>query len=247
MSTHADLHTLTGAYALHALPDDERAVFEKHLRACAACRDEVAEFTATAAELGSAVAVGPQPAAKQQVLQRIATVRQVGPASRPGALFTGLRRRLPRFALAACLAAATALGGIAAWQHDRAEDAADRAQQAHGRMDQLIAVLGAPDAATRTARLEDGSRATVVVSDRRDQAVLLTDLPAPPPGKAYQAWYQVDGSMRSAGLMDAYRTGQALVLEGSPSTASAVGITVEPTGGSPRPTSAPIALLSLPA
>ncbi|MFF3349088.1 anti-sigma factor domain-containing protein [Streptomyces sp. NPDC002779] len=246
MSAHADLHTLTGAYALHALPDDERALFEEHLRACAACQDEVAEFTATAARLGAAGAVSPQPAAKQQVLQRITTVRQVAPSSRPETRFTGLRRRLPRLALAACLAAATVFAGIAAWQHDRAEDATAQSQQAHGQLDQLVAVLAAPDADTRTARLEDGSRATVVVSDRRDQAVLLADLPAPPPGKAYQAWYQVAGSMRSAGLMNAHRTGQALVLEGSANAASAVGITVEPAGGSARPTSDPIALLSLP-
>ncbi|WP_121751267.1 anti-sigma factor [Streptomyces sp. E2N166] len=247
MSTNADLHTLTGAYALHALPDDERALFEEHLMACAACRDEVGEFTATAAKLAAAVSVHPPSAAKRRVLQRVASVRQVAPSSRPRSPSTGLRRRLPRLALAACLAAATALGGVAVWQHDRAEDATTQAEETRGQMDQLVAVLGAPDADTRTARLDDGSRATVVVSDSRDQAVLLTDLPATPSGKVYQAWYQVDGHMRSAGLMDTHRTSQALVLEGSANAASAVGITLEPTGGSARPTSDPIALLTLPA
>jgi anti-sigma factor RsiW len=33
----ADLHTLTGAYVLHALSESERAAFERHLADCAAC------------------------------------------------------------------------------------------------------------------------------------------------------------------------------------------------------------------
>ncbi|MYS39774.1 anti-sigma factor, partial [Streptomyces sp. SID5998] len=43
--TTTDLHALTGAYALHALPDDERAAFERHLTGCSSCAREVAEFT----------------------------------------------------------------------------------------------------------------------------------------------------------------------------------------------------------
>ena len=33
-----DLHSLSGAYALDALDDDERADFEEHLARCATCR-----------------------------------------------------------------------------------------------------------------------------------------------------------------------------------------------------------------
>ncbi|WP_047470085.1 RskA family anti-sigma factor, partial [Streptomyces sp. M10] len=32
--TTAELHTLTGAYALHALPEEERAAFDRHLADC---------------------------------------------------------------------------------------------------------------------------------------------------------------------------------------------------------------------
>ncbi|MGW4275741.1 RskA family anti-sigma factor, partial [Streptomyces seoulensis] len=52
--TTMDLHSMTGAYALHALPDDERAAFERHLAGCASCAQEVAEFAATAARLALA-------------------------------------------------------------------------------------------------------------------------------------------------------------------------------------------------
>ena len=55
----ADLHTLTGAYAAHALSDGERLAFERHLAACPACAQEVRELTETAARLGTAVAARP--------------------------------------------------------------------------------------------------------------------------------------------------------------------------------------------
>jgi anti-sigma factor RsiW len=44
----SELHTLTGAYAAAALPEEEREAFERHLRDCAACRQEVRELRAPA-------------------------------------------------------------------------------------------------------------------------------------------------------------------------------------------------------
>lgn len=54
-----DPHDASAAYALHALPEDERLAFERHLEDCEACREEVAELQATAALLGRAAAVTP--------------------------------------------------------------------------------------------------------------------------------------------------------------------------------------------
>ena len=39
-----DIHALSGAYAVDALDDVERAEFERHLASCAACREEVASL-----------------------------------------------------------------------------------------------------------------------------------------------------------------------------------------------------------
>lgn len=55
----ADPHESSGAYALHALPEDERLAFERHLEGCASCREEVAGLQAAAALLGQAAAVTP--------------------------------------------------------------------------------------------------------------------------------------------------------------------------------------------
>ncbi|WP_105971636.1 anti-sigma factor [Streptomyces geranii] len=252
MTTTADLHTLTGAYALHALSDDERDAFERHLAACEQCAQETAELAATAARLGLAVSVTPRPALREQVLRRITTVRQETPREPvlPRAVRTAVRgRALSRWALAACLAGAVALGGTAVWQHQRAEDAVAQARRAEQAADRIAAVLAAPDARTSTAKLGGGATGTVVVSADRDRAVfVVSGMTDPPRGKVYQLWFdEGGGTMRSAGLMDPGQTDQAVLLQGNVGTASGMGITVEPAGGSEEPTSAPLALMSLPA
>ncbi|MFD6497767.1 anti-sigma factor domain-containing protein [Streptomyces sp. NPDC060188] len=249
--TTVDLHTLTGAYALHALADDERELFERHAEDCESCALEVRELTAAAARLGMAVTETPAPALKEHVMRRITTVRQEAPRTVPVApprRAAGRGRRPARWALAACLAAAAGLGGTAVWQHDRAEDARQQARQAERRTNEVASVLAAPDAKSRTATLADGARGTVVVSKSRDQAVFVAaGMAKPPTGKVYQLWFNDAGTMRSAGLMDPARTTEAVLMKGSVDAASGMGITVEPAGGSAEPTSDPVALLNFPA
>ncbi|MCQ4205631.1 anti-sigma factor [Streptomyces longispororuber] len=250
--TTADLHTLTGAYALHALPDEERSAFERHLADCDACAQETAELTATAARLGLAATVVPRAALRDQVLRRITTIRQEPPheAVLPRAARTAAARGrlMSRWALAACLAAAAALGGTTVWQHQRADDAAEQARRAEQGADEIAAVLAAPDARTGPAKLADGASGTVVVSKSRDRAVFVVSRMARPPrGKVYQLWFDDGGTMRDAGLMDAGRSDQAVLLSGDVDGASGMGVTVEPAGGSDHPTSEPVALMRLPA
>ncbi|MFJ4692335.1 anti-sigma factor domain-containing protein [Streptomyces sp. NPDC088766] len=246
--TTADLHRMTGAYALHALPPDEREDFERHLEDCELCVEETAELSATAARLGLATSATPGPALREQVLRRITTVRQDSPGAPVPARSVGAARRMrtmSRWALAACVAAAAGLGGATVWQHQRADDAREQARRAERSVDEIAAVLAAPDARTSTARLADGATGTVVVSGSRDKAVFLASgMDRPPSGKVYQLWFDDHGTMRSAGLMDPDRTDQAVVMAGALDGASAMGITVEPEGGSRRPTSDPVAVVA---
>ena len=48
---NADIHGLSGAYAVDALDDVERAEFERHLAQCPECQAEVESLRAAAVEL----------------------------------------------------------------------------------------------------------------------------------------------------------------------------------------------------
>ncbi|MEU8350752.1 anti-sigma factor [Streptomyces sp. NPDC048845] len=250
-----ELHTLTGAYALHALPEEDRAAFEAHLGACPACAQEVSELTATAARIGSAESVEPPPRLRAEVLRRAAATRQEPPRTpgrsargpgRPGTRHGG--RTLTRFLLAACLAAAAALGGVSAWQYQQARDARSDARRAEQRSQDLARVLTAPDARSITGLVGTGATGTAVVSRGEDRAVFLASgLPRLAADRVYQLWFDDHGTMRPAGVMDLRAEAGAVLLEGRVGEAVGLGITVEPAGGSPRPTGEPLAVMEFPA
>ncbi|KOU59726.1 anti-sigma factor domain-containing protein [Streptomyces sp. NPDC060334] len=237
MSTGTDhMHALAGAYALNALDSEERTAFEHHLARCALCPQDVREFTATAARLGSATALPPPPAMRAHVLDRIDTVRQLPPARRG---IPSLRRRALPMALAACLAGALALGGTAVWQRDQAVQAGRELRE----LQNLTDVITAPDARTVVGRTASGAKGTVVVSAERNRAAFVGSGMAPAPaGKTYQLWFADGPGMRPAGLLGG--DGSTL-MTGPVGRATAVGVTLEPAGGSPRPTSDPVMLMSL--
>ncbi|MFJ1928894.1 MULTISPECIES: anti-sigma factor domain-containing protein [unclassified Streptomyces] len=255
--SNAGLHTLTGAYALHALPETERREFERHLGDCEACSVEVRELSETATRLGLAVSATPSRDLRERVLREITTVRQEPPSSgrraRSGGTAgrSGGAGRWSRFALAACLAAAAGFGGVAVWQNQEAQDARSDARASEQRSARVAEVISAPDARTDSATLSDGAKGTVVVSRSQDRAVFLASgLAKAPGGKVYQLWFEDSGTMRSAGLMQATgpsSTTYATLLDGPVDAATGMGVTVEPAGGSEQPTSTPLALMKLPA
>lgn len=241
-----DVHTLSGAYALDALPAPEREEFERHLERCEACAREVRELSATAARLAGAVALSPPPALRDRVMRRIGTVRQDPPSGAFGGLRRRTRRMLPGLALAAALAAA-ALGGTTVWQWQSARDAQREVQQAQEHAALLAQVLAAPDAVVSSGALPGGGTGTVVVSAGTNRAAFMTSgMPAPPDGMVYQLWFDDHGAMRPAGLLDPAAPDEAVLMDGALDGADGMGITLEPAGGSPQPTSDPLAVMEFP-
>ncbi|MEU6121260.1 anti-sigma factor [Streptomyces sp. NPDC047123] len=245
-----DAHTLAGAYALDALESDERAAFEEHLDGCADCRQEVAEFAATAGRLALAAHVPPPPALKRAVLAEIGDVRQEPPRTPRRADVTPSPKGAPwlrNLALAACLVAA-ALGGVATWQHQEAREARVEAGAARTEADQVAAVLAAGDARTHSVTLSGGARGAVVTSASRNRAVFTASgLDGLPQGKVYELWFNDDGAMRPAGLLERGKSDQVTLMDGTIDKATGIGITVEPAGGSRTPTLPPVGLVDFPA
>ena len=77
MSQPNEVHTLSGAYALDALTEIERAGFARHLAECSVCETEVAEFRETAARLGMAAWETPPARLRERVMAEVAQTRQV--------------------------------------------------------------------------------------------------------------------------------------------------------------------------
>ena len=236
----SDIHALSGAYAVDALDDVERAEFEEHLAACAECRAEVASLRETAALLVEPET--PPASLRAGVLSGISQIRPLPPEAtslRERAETTPTtvvrRRLLPQLLAAAAAVVLLAAGALTwhPWQHD---DKVDLASQ----------ILNAPDAMKVIEKLPGGNgEITLVRSASLGRAVMLGDhVPSPESGKTYQMWFQQPGrGMVSAGLMpDATHP---TVLTGDAATATAAAVSVEPAGGSEHPTTKPIALFPL--
>jgi anti-sigma factor RsiW len=235
----ADLHTLTGAYAAHALSDTERLAFERHLDACPACAREVRELEATAARLGAAVAAPPPPELWDRIRAEALATRQLPPVAERGRR-AGRRVPLLLAAAAALLVAVLSVTALNLGLLGRA-DRADRTA------DLVAAVLAAPDA-RRVAALPGGAgQATVVVSRQRGRAVFVADgLPPAPAARTYQLWVVSRSGPRPAGLVEVAGEGRVTRLLDGPVTGNEqVAMTVERQGGAARPTSEPVVVVDL--
>ncbi|MBC6447344.1 anti-sigma factor [Actinokineospora xionganensis] len=238
-----EIHSLTGAYALDALTTRERAEFDEHLRRCDACAVEIAELSETAGRLATAASALPPADLKHRVVPMIRHERQLPPLVPPLVPSTEPVRRdqwrwAATLAVAASVVAATAMGAQAMATHHELE----RTRQAsQARVHAISRVLTAPD-----VRLSMGHGATAALSRELDSVVVLArGMPEPPSDRVYQAWLIGPDGPRSAGLV---QTGpDAAPVLAAASGATQVGITVEPPGGSPRPTTSAVALLTLPA
>ncbi|MDQ0579828.1 anti-sigma factor [Streptomyces rishiriensis] len=248
MKPEEDPHLAIGAYVLYALPPAEETAFENHLAGCDACHREAADLLETTARLGASVRSVPVTAqARARTLRTVAHTRQDRAPHRPRAP----GHRVLRFALAVSVAAAAVLGGVAVRQHVEADDARARAvraeQQARTAGAAITEILTAPDATVHTASLTGGTTAAVVVSLDQARAVFAAyGLPALTGGRVYELWYAAEaGDVRSAGLVAGSAPNGSHVLKGSPADAVTVGITVEPAGGSPQPTTEPLGVIPI--
>jgi anti-sigma-K factor RskA len=229
----SDIHALSGAYAVDAVDDVERAGFERHLAGCATCRAEVASLREATAAMAEDARVVPPPELRAAVLAGISRVRPLPPLTaaepaepaEPSVASGPARRRWFPALVAAVVLALVGIGAVAwhPWQSPEPRTTAER-------------VLQDDHAQRVTQQLADGGSVTVVRSTSVHRAVLLTkDLPAAPSGKVYQLWLQAPSEdMVSAGLVPA--GAGTVLLDGNADDAIGVGLSLEPAGGSDQPT-----------
>lgn len=255
-----DIEGLSAAYAVDAVDDVERALFESHLTGCPQCQAEVASLLGAATELTTQTTTAPSPRLRSAILRDISTVRPLpprltaeatpeprvaAPASPAPPAPDGLgshrdkhaRRAHPRGRWLAGLAAAALLatGGLT-WHPWPATRSAVQLTA----MEQLLHAADVQHFETKTG----AAIATVIRSASLNKAVITTtNLPPATQGKVYELWLKQGQTMVKAGFTLGGPPNTAM-LQGNPATAAAAGITLEPTGGSPSPTTPQLAQIN---
>jgi anti-sigma-K factor RskA len=113
----------------------------------------------------------------------------------------------------------------------------------------IAAVLTAPGARIASVRTSLGGAASIVVASRLHRLIFTSDgMPSLPSGKVYQLWVLgPDGSAVSAGLLARAADGStAPALASGLRAGDRIGVTVEPAGGTIKPTTGPILVISVP-
>lgn len=228
---NTDVHTLSGGYAMDALSREEAAEFTSHLADCEACRIEVRELQAVAATLGASEATRPPAHLKARILAAADQSPQLPPKVMPMRRVRSTRWTTWMVSAAAAIVLIVGAGiGIGQLRGSSDNQPAEAAA--------VTQVFRAKDARTATVDTSNGGKVTVAASRQlRRMALETRALPTLGSRQVYQLWAIHDGSPTSAGLVDDVAAGKAMAL---PTGQTTVAITIEPVGGSKRPTTKPI-------
>ncbi len=240
--------------ALGALPESEAKELRSHIAGCSACMKEYRELRSTA----DAIALSADENSEQSEIERARLKSRVMRAVREDA--GAARRRAvaspPWIAWGAAAAALLIAAGTALSDGSlRSENAANKARLAQFSANVGAELQTAAEARERLAYLESklgdvfspGSRHYAVRGGevvRSGDALFIAmgHLPALPAGKVYQAWTIAPGAKIPAPSVTFTAEGGGIALVKLPVSAARVGavaVTIEPTGGSKAPTSAP--------
>jgi anti-sigma-K factor RskA len=238
---------LIGAYAVDALPEDEAAEFRAHLETCDDHRSLASEVRVVALQLPTLAEPRTPPSGlRDRIVSSVAETPQDQPAAatprrivRETTTTVRARGAPPTWrtswgALAAVMVAA--IGGLLTWNivlmnQLGDDDGANQFASSVTSFAPLESVDGEP------------SGAVVYFGDERRAVVIAEGLQAltTRSNEVYQMWAVRDGEAASLGILHVDAEGRAaLTVRYDATTADVLTITIEPAGGSVRPTSPPV-------
>lgn len=204
------MHDLVAGYALDALTPAEERDFEEHLAGCARCREELAELSELTTSLAFAA---PESRPSLHVRGQVLDAARAEKAT-----VQPLRPRRSYAAIAVAAAAVCAAIGLGTWGATRS---------------------GTQPTALRALSLH-GAAGTVLVAANRQATLVVSGLKQAPAGKTYEAWVIEGRTARPAGLFRGSARTTVLHLGRAVPAGALVGVTIEPAGGAPHPTHAPV-------
>lgn len=198
-------HDLAAPYVLDALPDEERALYERHLETCAECRSEIMELRQVVGVLPLAPEmVDPPESLKHNLLEAVqrdephrpSLTALPGGAAAPG-------RRVPRFSgwvyasVAALLIAALGVWNIRLQQTVQDQRAALTFERSvAAQLTRGASVMRVPG----TSAAPSAEAAMVQPAHGGNAYFIVAGLPQTPGGKVYQLWFVRGKTPRSAAV-----------------------------------------------
>lgn len=247
--SHDEIADLLGAYALHAIDADERALVDEHLEDCPRCRGELRDHVAVATLLGNSGGDAPD-----GLWDRIASTLEEAPPPMRLDLPRGEARVVPLAELAAArarrrmpaglaaAAAAVAVIGLLGRQVVTQDDRIDKLQIAlehTGVMQAATVALADPDASRAELASLDGSlRAAAVLLPDGTGYLVARDLPKLDEDRTYQLWGQTDSGLVSLGLLGS--TPNEVVPFQASAPVTALAVTAEESHGVVQSQNAPV-------
>jgi hypothetical protein len=238
------------SYSLHALDRQETTEVAEHLSTCPRCPASLAAYEAVLDRLGQAVPQHDPPEELQQRLQAaLRPSTSLGPPTAVPSRPRWWHIWTPRRALAVMVANVVLFLGTAwwAWQVWSAAVSSGSAlpQVTPTSQRQVFTLLVAPEMRRvflRSDKTESHAHGVLLLQPDDPQAVLMVqDLPPLRQNRVYQLWLVYGDQQRdNGGTFQVGAGGVGILHVTAPrplATYRAVGITEEPVGGSPGPTS----------
>jgi len=233
---------LKDSYVLGALPEEERLEFEQYLVAHPDLQAEIEELSTIAGLLAFSVQEQePPPELRRKIMDTVEAeavhpAEGVHPHTIRRSWLAGLWEALGIRDLALAGAAILVIG-LFSWSmllQGEVQELQGRVQslQSQPQGPQMIALGG--------EGTKQGAKAELVTLEG-DRAVLVAEnMPPAPEGKTYQIWVIKGDTPQPSGLFEPKGGSIAAVVENPVEGADAVAVTIEPKGGSKKPTTDPM-------
>lgn len=243
---HEHAEELIGAYALDAVSDEEARSIEAHLEECPRCAAELDSYRAAAAMIGNIGATPPEglwtkieselSSARPPIPGHSRLAKRTGSA--PLVLWRGVAAAATLVAAAVLIVFAVEIGTL----HSQV----NRLSNALGRRNLSAAVVAAeagPHSTIRLASAGGNANVTLLVARSHEAYWVSSTLPKLTRRETYQLWGLTDGRLVSLGLAgNDPHTYSLFRLSGH---FSRLMVTVEPAGGTSRPTTPVVAARQL--
>ena len=215
------MHDYTAAYALDALDANESREYEEHLATCDSCREQLAQLSGAASALAFAVQ---SPAPPDRLRARILETAR---AERPNVVSLRPRWLPATYAVAAVAAIAAIALGIWAVSLSRSLDRERSARQ------QLTNPTPGP--AMSVVRVSGQASGTLLVAPSGNATLIVSQLPAAPKGKTYEAWVIQNNKPVRAGTFPGGGNTVIIPLDRRVPKGAIVAVTLEQKPGASSP------------